>query len=283
MRYLYLLIVLFLCGLSSIMASVDSVDEKTVQQSYSESEKPDSIQNDSLSNAIKDLNLFFFHLQQTIQVKEMQLRQQKRLIYSLIFTLIVLMAINAYWLASRRKPGKFPVITMQKNQLSGLVAILAFLRYYGKKYTYRKLLKLIESSANTPESVNLDELYNLMQNLDFNTKALRMEFNELQQISKIPVIVYFPNHFAVVYKIDQKFVYLVDPFYGKMQLAHYYFVTSWYSADRTNKGVLLMAYPTYLDKDPKYTEIKLRFDNFKEIAPNTRKNFLCELPDSQSS
>jgi len=143
------------------------------------------------------------------------------------------------------------------------------LKYYG----LRDLTGLLR--VKTSVGITGTSLFNLTQTLKyfgFDAECYDLSLKKLRQ-KTLPAIVHLDNkHFAVVYKITDRYVYLADPAIGKIKLRHSDFTLKW-------KGVTLVASILENQNLHKVREIANNYQTKlkqvrKEFYWNTLKSFL---------
>jgi ATP-binding cassette subfamily B protein len=92
-------------------------------------------------------------------------------------------------------------------------------KHHGKLIT---LPTIREVSENTREGGNLLKLSGAAEAIALKTIGVKLEFNKLKE-APLPLIVHWnKNHFAVVYKITKKEVFISDPAYGEKTARQYH-------------------------------------------------------------
>jgi ATP-binding cassette subfamily B protein len=126
----------------------------------------------------------------------------------------------------------------------GPTALRIVAKYYGKTYT---LQTLREKAFATREGVSLLSISNAAEQLGFRTRGVRISYDTLRASSQLPCIVHWnQNHFVVLYKISDKFVWISDPAHGLLKYSKEDFMKRWASdkLDDTPVGVALMLEPS---------------------------------------
>ncbi len=139
---------------------------------------------------------------------------------------------------------KFPFFKQLDAMDCGPTALRIVAQYYGKTYT---LQTLREKAFSTREGVSLLSISNAAEQLGFRTRGVRISYDTLMESSQLPCIVHWnQNHFVVVYKITEKFVWVSDPAHGLLKYSKDDFMKRWASdkLDDTPVGVALLLEPS---------------------------------------
>jgi ATP-binding cassette subfamily B protein len=111
-------------------------------------------------------------------------------------------------------------------------------KYYDKSFSLQHLRNLCNIDR---QGVSLLGINQAAEKLGFRTRAMKLSFEDLQEIH-LPCIVHWgQNHFVVVYKINQKNVWVSDPGIGNVKYTHEEFLKKWIStiSNETEVGVAL--------------------------------------------
>jgi ATP-binding cassette subfamily B protein len=117
-------------------------------------------------------------------------------------------------------------------------------KYYGKTYS---LETLREKAFATREGVSLLSISNAAEQIGFRTRGVRISYDTLMASSQLPCIVHWnQNHFVVVYKITENFVWVSDPAHGLLKYSRDDFMKRWASdkLDDVPVGVALLLEPS---------------------------------------
>jgi ATP-binding cassette, subfamily B, bacterial len=138
----------------------------------------------------------------------------------------------------------FPNIKQLDTMDCGPTALRIVAAYYGKIYT---LQTLREKAFATREGVSLLSISNAAEQLGFRTRGVKISYDSLMASSQLPCIVHWnQNHFVVVYKISEKFVWVSDPAHGLLKYTKDDFMKRWASdkLDEIPVGVALLFEPS---------------------------------------
>lgn len=187
------------------------------------------------------LKLVVFRLQTEIVDLTGQLRIYQQFIFILF---LIIAALSIGLLLNPLKKiffSKFPLFQQKKGYNAGLVSLQMILKYYGKKASYKRMKKKV--SENDFTTLNLIEYVKLAKQYGLDAKVVKSDFDELINEIHFPVILCFNSHTAVLFKIDNQFAYLADPYYGLIKLYIYYFLGVWYTNYTEGKGIAVVIYP----------------------------------------
>jgi len=164
---------------------------------------------------------------------------------------------------------RFPIYKQLDTKDCGPTCLRIIARYYGKDYP----LALLREFCNIgKEGVSLLGISNAAEKIGFNSIALKVTFDILKDNITLPCIVHWKqNHFVVVYKITDKYVYVADPGTTKQKLKKEEFLKNWVSTKTQDQpvGVVLA-----LDVLPEFYE--KTFDVRKENETRRGFNYLIK-------
>ena len=131
----------------------------------------------------------------------------------------------------------------------GLACLVMLSNYFGKEISINDLKFNTELSSY---GITIDNLINVAKVIDLELIPLNITNKQLQDDIPLPAIVYWSqNHFLLVQRITDKFVYLIDPAVGKLKLNIDEFLDGWLinnsigtSSIDNRKGVLFLVKPT---------------------------------------
>lgn len=118
-------------------------------------------------------------------------------------------------------------------------------KHYGKSF---QLPFLREKCYIDKAGVSLQGISEAAELIGLRTLAVRIPLIDQKELpslkeAPLPAIVHWNyNHFIVVYKYSDKFIWIADPASGKYKLTHTEFTKSWESRD--GKGIALLLEPT---------------------------------------
>lgn len=105
---------------------------------------------------------------------------------------------------------------------------------------------LVEICNTRNSGLTLHEMTKESKNLGLKSFAFKTDFLGLYYI-KEPFIVHWNKfHYLIVYKIDNKKVYISDPANGKCTLSIDKFITGWHQNNK--KGIVLLLEPLLVQK-----------------------------------
>jgi len=108
--------------------------------------------------------------------------------------------------------GRLPLILQTEVAECGLACIAMVASFHG----YRTdLLNLRHRFSLSTKGATLQQLIKVADQLNLNSRPLRLELNELTQL-QVPAILHWDvNHFVVLKKVNSKFVWIHDPAVGE--------------------------------------------------------------------
>ncbi len=164
-----------------------------------------------------------------------------------------------------RKKWIFPHLKQRDMTECGTTCLAMIFKYYGLYNIQSTLRELAHVSAAGTDLYTLSEV---AQMFGFESDGYETGYDSLLQVKQPCICHYEGNHFVVIYKADEKQVWIADPAFGKMTLLKDEFVKKW-------NGVLLTVTPTDLvfkNKDV-MDLIEKRRAELREV----RKNFYTAL------
>jgi len=143
----------------------------------------------------------------------------------------------------------FPVYRQLDQMDCGPSCIKMLTEFFGKKYDLEYLRQI---SFLQRDGASLGGLSEALSKLGIESVGIKVDFQELISEIPLPAIAHWEgNHFIIIYKVSNKFIYVSDPAYGKLKYRHSEFISKW--AEKENKqGILLLVEPTdnFLDEEP---------------------------------
>lgn len=123
-------------------------------------------------------------------------------------------------------------------------------KHYGKSFS---LQYLREQCSIDRQGVTLLAINQAAEKMGFRTRAMKLSFEDLQEIHLPSIVHWGQNHFVVVYKINNKNVWVADPGIGNVKYTHEEFLKKWIStvANDTEVGVALelQTTPTFFTQE----------------------------------
>ncbi len=238
------------------------------------------IQVDSLN---RDYSIILFHLRSQNELYESSLIQSRRTIAVLTALLLVLVLIIILILSRKTLYKSFPHFRQKKNYQPGIVCLqMMYKYYYRKKITYNRIIKN-SPLEKSPNELTIEDLAVIADNLGFDIKVVKADLGEIYKNLDLPLILYMPNHMAVLYGIKNNLFNLSDPYYGYLKLNLYYFATSWFVDQKNLKGIAIQLYPLKKVKTSINRRLNLeKFSKLKLMDRKSWKNYACELDISEA-
>lgn len=115
----------------------------------------------------------------------------------------------------------FPFIMQHDQMTCGTTSIAMIAKYYGKSFSSARLRELAHVDLSGSSMANLASA---AEQLGFSSRGLKLDYDALSSIH-LPCIVHWQGyHYIVVYKIDKKHVWVVDPALGHRKYKKEYFI-----------------------------------------------------------
>jgi ATP-binding cassette subfamily B protein len=103
----------------------------------------------------------------------------------------------------------FPFYQQTNETNCGPACLRMIFKYYGKTYTEQYLSEIAHVSD---KGTTMLELFDAAESLGFKPEGWETDFQNLSENINLPCIAYWkPNHFVVVYKIENSKIYVADP------------------------------------------------------------------------
>lgn len=137
----------------------------------------------------------------------------------------------------------FPHYTQHDTMDCGPTCLRMVAAFYGKRYS---LERLREKSFITREGVSMLGISEAAEKLGLRSICVQVGYQMLQE-APLPCIVHWnQQHFVVVYRMDNKHVWIADPGAGKLKYTREEFCRCWLSATKEgeDRGVALLLEPT---------------------------------------
>ena len=168
--------------------------------------------------------------------------------------------------------NKFPFV-YQKDQMDCGPACLQMVSEYHGKSTQLEYLR--KQSYITREGVSLKGLIHAAEKIGFRTIPVKLGMESLNvdrpglQDAPLPCIVHWEqNHFVVVHKISDRFVWIADPKDGLIKLPRHSFMKSW--CKNEEEGIALLLEPSlYFSQEE---EAPVENNGFKFLFAYLRPN-----------
>ena len=257
------------------LARADSLLKASAEDSVNFQARIDSLK--------KAYSIILFNLRSQQELYEYTLIQSRRTIAFLVVISLVLIVILIIIISRKSFFKSFPHFRQKKKYQPGIVCLqMMYKYYYHKKISYKSIIKN-SAFVDSPNELNIEELSVLADNLGFDLKVVKADLGEIYRELDLPVLLYMPNHMAVLFEIKNNLFYLSDPYYGYLKLNLYYFATSWFIDQKNLKGVAIQLYPLKKVKASMNRRLNLeKFSHLRQMERKTWKNYGCELEISES-
>lgn len=142
------------------------------------------------------------------------------------------------------KLSKFSFFHQVSNRDCGPTCLRIISKYYGRTLTFTDL----DKETLSYNGLSIDELNSLATKLDYRALIVKTDFESIKNKAPFPFIAHWnQNHYVVVYKIANGYVYVADPAFGKAKYSYDEFLTGWLPNKELNgeqKGIILLLEPT---------------------------------------
>lgn len=110
---------------------------------------------------------------------------------------------------------KVPYIPQLIQTECGFCCVAMLLKYYGDNRGLSSLREYIDVGR---DGLSLKQIMNLLNKLEFNSKAYKCNINGLKKVN-LPAIIHWENrHFVVLESINDKYSIIVDPNIGRQKI-----------------------------------------------------------------
>lgn len=159
----------------------------------------------------------------------------------------------------------FPIIKQRDMTECGTTCLAMVFKYYGLSNVQSMLRETGHVSAEGTDLYTLSEVSRMF---GFESDGYETSYDWLTKI-KLPCICHYEgNHFVVLYKVTEKYVWLADPAFGKTKMTKDEFTKRW-------NGVLMTMEPTdmvFKDKD-----VMELIESRRQQLKDVRHNFYISL------
>jgi ATP-binding cassette subfamily B protein len=134
----------------------------------------------------------------------------------------------------------FPFYKQHDSSDCGAACLRMVARYYGRHYS---LEYLREHSFLDKEGVSLMGIAHAAEKIGFRSLGVKTGLKRLQEDIPLPCIAHWEqDHFVVVYKLQNKKVFVANPEVGKLELEEEEFLNGWISdvVNTEPQGILLL-------------------------------------------
>ena len=155
-----------------------------------------------------------------------------------------------------RRKVRFPFIEQYDEMTCGTTCVMMIAKYYGKLFSSSRLRDLAHVDLSGSSMANLALA---AEQIGFSTRGLKLEYEALLSVH-LPCIVHWKGfHFIVVYKADEKNVWVADPALGLRKYNKDHFLQHW-------KGITLTLEPT-VEFEKKKEDVSSFKNFFQFIVP----------------
>ncbi len=280
MRFIFLISV-FLLYLNPAFPNTDNIYDTSETNALSGNgfaEDTSDFKSDTAS-VKKSINIILYQLHSLVLEQQYSIKKYKAILAGLVLLVSLLIIIIILGNKKYFYYPRFPYSRQKKGYQSGLVCLQRVSRYFGNRITYRKI-KRIAKIPETQNSLSLNEIADIADKVGLQIGVIKTDVRELMSESYLPLILYFPNHMAVLYKITNEFIYIADPYYGFLKLKMYYFLSSWYVNDNNQKGIALLIRPSEYSKGKikrVNKALSIDFSKIKLLDKKHWKEYKCDI------
>jgi subfamily B ATP-binding cassette protein HlyB/CyaB len=158
------------------------------------------------------------------------------------------------FMALYRRHIRFPFIEQYDEMTCGTTCIMMIAKYYGKNFSSNKLRDLAHVDLS---GASMAGLASAAEQLGFSTRGVKLDYKTLMTVH-LPCIVHWQGfHYIVVYKINEKYVWVSDPGLGHRKYRKDHFEKNW-------NGITLIIEPTV--EFEKVQEDKSSLKNFMQFV-----------------
>ena len=147
--------------------------------------------------------------------------------------------------------NNFPFYQQLDAMDCGATCLRMVARYFGRYYSLEYLRELTYMGK---QGVSLLGISDAAEHIGIQSLAVKTTFDRLSRDIPMPCIAHWrQDHFVVVYKANQKYVWVADPAAGKFKLTKEEFLENWLSDQEEGEelGVLLLmeTTPEFFERD----------------------------------
>jgi predicted double-glycine peptidase len=123
----------------------------------------------------------------------------------------------------------------------GPMCLLIIAKYYGRNISLPKIRML---SGATRYGTSLKGIASASEEIGFRALGVKINYDKLKEDAPLPCIIHWKReYFVVVYKIQNKKIFISDPTLGLLELKKQEFIQSWIG-DNNEEGITLLLEPT---------------------------------------
>jgi hypothetical protein len=255
-------------------------DTTVINKQFRAGLSADSAHSEADTAAIKQsFTSILYQLQILITEQEKIIQIYRKAIAGLI--IVVAFLAVALFLNMKKQIyfNRFPYYRQKKGYHPGLVCLQMISRYFGKKISYKRMKK-ISGITGTQKEIPLNNLINTAENIGIKIKVAKTDIDQLLSAVCPPVIVYLSNHMVILYKVNNEYVFIADPYYGFLKLKLFYFVSVWYSAGKDHSGIALLVKPSddFAGKSGRLKKILATdYSAIKQLEKKYWNSIVCEI------
>ena len=137
-------------------------------------------------------------------------------------------------------PKQFPFFKQTRAYDCAPSCLKMMYAYYGEDYPEEELMKRLKT---TTRGTTFKAMCDLSNELGFTTMLVQVDYDFIKEKVKLPCIVdWNGNHVVVVYKVDDKRIYVADPADTLVSYDKATFMKSWRSSVEDDRGLALVIY-----------------------------------------
>ena len=149
--------------------------------------------------------------------------------------------------------AEFPFYRQMGELDFGIACLRMITEYFGIKIPKKELYSKIQTNEH---GISLAEISDVAKDLGMETLGVRIKYERLADDIPTPCIAYWrEQHFIVVYKVTERFVYVADPATkGLFIISKSAFMHGWVGKNKMKEGVLLLleTTPAFYEKAKHY-------------------------------
>jgi ATP-binding cassette subfamily B protein len=170
---------------------------------------------------------------------------------------------------------KFPFTNQLDSQDCGFASLKMIGKYYNRNFIIDN--DFVINSNLEKKGISISSLELSAKELGFNTLVVKLDFDKIIENVTLPgIFVWNQNHFVVVYKMTNKFIYVADPAFGMIIYNKSEFIHGW--AQNQKAGIILLLEPTekifVKNEDNDNSKLNLGYVTRYMIKHKTQLNFI---------